>query len=117
MPVGILFDLGWLGLLAFAVLLALAIKRTGSRAWRGDLLAAATLAALAGVLIIGTLSAVIDTPRFLLLFLLLAWLGWGGESSPRRNGVRLMPAPKLDQSAGIAKGAHTKGYRDRQERY
>ncbi|MEF8721933.1 MAG: VanZ family protein [Candidatus Accumulibacter delftensis] len=115
MPVGILFDLGWLGLLAFAVLLALAIKRTGSRAWRGDLLAAATLAALAGVLIIGTLGAVIDTPRFLLLFLLLTWLEWGGERSPRRNGVLLKPVPELKQLAGIAKGARTAAYRDRQD--
>lgn len=86
MPVAILFDHGWLGLLAFGVLLALAIKRTGSRAWRGDLLAAASLASLAGVLVIGTLDTVIDTPRFLLLFLLLTWLGWSGRNSPRRNG-------------------------------
>jgi AbrB family looped-hinge helix DNA binding protein len=36
---------------------------------------------------------------------------------PKGTGVLLMPVPALEQLAGIAKGANTKGYRDRQDRY
>ena len=36
---------------------------------------------------------------------------------PKGNGVLVMPAPELKQLAGIAKGAKTKGYRDRKDRY
>ena len=36
---------------------------------------------------------------------------------PKGKGVLLMPVPELKQLAGIAKGAQTKGYRDRQDRF
>lgn len=36
---------------------------------------------------------------------------------PKGKGVLLMPVPELKQLAGIARGAKTKGYRDRQDRY
>lgn len=36
---------------------------------------------------------------------------------PKGKGVLLMPVPELKQLAGIAKGACTEGYRDRQDRY
>lgn len=32
------------------------------------------------------------------------------------NGVLVMPLPKLEQLAGIAKGANTEDYRDRDDR-
>ena len=32
------------------------------------------------------------------------------------KGVMLMPVPELEQLAGIAKGARTDGYRDREDR-
>lgn len=35
---------------------------------------------------------------------------------PKGKGVLLMPVPELEQLAGMAKGAQTKGYRDRQDR-
>lgn len=35
---------------------------------------------------------------------------------PKGKGVLLMPVPELEQLAGIAKGARTEGYRDRQDR-
>jgi AbrB family looped-hinge helix DNA binding protein len=36
---------------------------------------------------------------------------------PKGKGVLLMPVPELKQLAGIARGAKTEGYRDRQDRY
>jgi len=36
---------------------------------------------------------------------------------PKGKGVLLMPVPELKQLAGIAKGAQTKDYRDRQDRF
>jgi len=36
---------------------------------------------------------------------------------PKGKGVLVMPVPELDELAGIAKGAHKDGYRDRKDRY
>lgn len=36
---------------------------------------------------------------------------------PKGAGVLVMPVPTLNQLAGIAKGAHSDGYRDRQDRF
>lgn len=36
---------------------------------------------------------------------------------PKGKGVLLMPVPELKQLAGIARGAKTGDYRDRQDRY
>ncbi|MBP7064097.1 AbrB/MazE/SpoVT family DNA-binding domain-containing protein [Ferrovibrio sp.] len=36
---------------------------------------------------------------------------------PKGKGVLMMPVPKLEQLAGIAKGARTDDYRDRKDRY
>ena len=36
---------------------------------------------------------------------------------PKGKGVLLMPVPGLGQLAGIAKGARTDDYRDREDRY
>ena len=36
---------------------------------------------------------------------------------PKGKGVLLMPVPDLKQLAGVARGAKTDGYRDRQDRY
>jgi len=35
---------------------------------------------------------------------------------PKGNGVLLVPVPKIDDLAGVAKGANTAGYRDRADR-
>lgn len=35
---------------------------------------------------------------------------------PKGKGVLLMPVPELEQLAGLAAGANTEGYRDRQDR-
>lgn len=36
---------------------------------------------------------------------------------PKGKGVLLIPVPDLKQLAGVARGAKTGGYRDRQDRY
>lgn len=36
---------------------------------------------------------------------------------PKGKGLLVMPVPALKELAGIAKGAKTKGYRDRTDRY
>lgn len=36
---------------------------------------------------------------------------------PKGKRVLVMPAPELAQLAGIARGAKTQGYRDRQDRF
>jgi len=36
---------------------------------------------------------------------------------PKEVGVLVMPVPELDALRGIAKGACTEGYRDREDRY
>jgi AbrB family looped-hinge helix DNA binding protein len=36
---------------------------------------------------------------------------------PKGAGVLMMPVPDLKQLAGLAKGANTRNYRDRQDRF
>lgn len=74
LPVTLLFDQGWLGLIAFTLLLAVALSRSVRAAWRGDVLAGALSAAVAGFAVLGSMDSLIDSPRILLLGLLIAWL-------------------------------------------
>jgi VanZ family protein len=73
LPIAVLFDQGWLGLIALGLFLALALKRAAARAWRGDRHAAAALSSLTGFLVVGLFDTLIDAPRFLFLLLLLCW--------------------------------------------
>jgi VanZ family protein len=81
LPLVILFDLGWMGGISVTLLVALALWRSFGGVMRGDLAAGAGLAALTGFLAVGVLNSLIDTPRFLMLFLLLLWLA--STSVPR----------------------------------
>ena len=72
--VGVLFDQGWLGLLALAALLATGLVRATSNTFRGHAASAAALAALASFLVVGVFDTLIDSPRYLMLLLLLVWL-------------------------------------------
>jgi len=70
--VEVLFEQGWLGLFAFVTWLAYALTQLTARACRGDILAAASAAALLGLLVPACFDSVIDDPRMrLLLWLLL----------------------------------------------
>ena len=89
LPVAVLFDQGWFGLIALCMFSILAIKRAAGRAWRGDLHAAAALAAFSGFLVVGLFDTLIDAPRFLFLLLLLGWFCASGkftELKKPRNG-------------------------------
>lgn len=73
LPIQVLFDQGWLGVLALSLFVGLGLWRAGRDAWRGNAMSGAMLASSAGFLVIGTLDSLVDSPRLLLLFLLLFW--------------------------------------------
>jgi len=70
--VALWFDLGFLGLIAFAVLSATALGRALGEARRGRLFAAAVAAALVGFLVLGLTGTLLDVPPLMTLFVLLA---------------------------------------------
>lgn len=83
MPIQVLFDQGWLGVLALSLLAAIGLWRAGRNAWRGDTMAGAMLASSVGFLVIGTLDSLVDSPRLIFLFLLLIWFCVRAESRAR----------------------------------
>ena len=81
LPIQVLFDQGWLGVTAFGIFVLLGLSRAVKQAWRGHLEAGVVFAAATGFMVIGTLDSLVDSPRLLLLFLLVMWLCW--SHSPR----------------------------------
>jgi hypothetical protein len=85
--VHVLFEQGWLGLLAFAGLTVLAVRRLARAGWRGHRLAWAWLASLAGLLTVGLFDSLLDAPRLATLLVALLLLGagyrWGDGGGPR----------------------------------
>lgn len=73
LPIQVLFDQGWLGVAALALFIAAGLWRAGRDTWHGDAMAGAMLASSVGFLVIGTLDSLVDSPRLILLFLLLFW--------------------------------------------
>jgi len=71
MPVQVLFDQGWLGVVALMLFVAAGLWRAACDAWRGDAMAGAMLASGIGFLVIGILDSLVDSPRLLMLFMLL----------------------------------------------
>jgi hypothetical protein len=69
--VQILFELGWVGVLALAVTILISLRRLATGMWRGELFSATLLAALGGFLLIGLTESLFDGPRVLLV---LGWL-------------------------------------------
>jgi hypothetical protein len=107
LPIAVLFDQGWFGVAAWALLLAVALHNGLRQAWRGDRHAAAALAALVAFLVSGTLNTLIDEPRFLWLILVLAALCCArrrAEAASREKAV-MRPASPLrgpDPGRGLA---------------
>lgn len=85
LPVSVWFEQGWLGVLAFTLVAGLGLARAVGMAFRGSLFAAAVLAAMLAFLIIGIFDTLVDSPRFLLLFVLLSIFG----SMPRQVQRRI----------------------------
>jgi len=86
--VQVLFEQGWVGVLAFAVVVAMSLARLALATWRGDAFAATLLAALCGFLLVGLTESLFDGPRVTTLFFLLLFAGllrstWRGRTSAR----------------------------------
>ena len=79
LPLALLFDLGWFGVLAWTVLVALVLLRGAHAAWQGSATALAALAAVLAFAVSGALNTLIDAPRFLFLLLWLLWLAARGS--------------------------------------
>jgi VanZ family protein len=75
MPVAILFDQGWFGVIAWSLFLGLGLHRLVRTSLRGDLHSAAIASSVTAILIVGIFDTVIDAPRFLLLLVLLVGIG------------------------------------------
>src|SRR5205085_8205306 len=69
--VEIFFEQGWFGLMSFAGLLAVVAACLLVRAWRGNLLAAAFLAGIAGYFVPAVFDSIIDDPRMRMLLMLM----------------------------------------------
>lgn len=69
--VEILFEQGWFGLTTFIGLLAVVVSCLLVRAWQGNLLAAAFLAALSGYLVPALFDSIIDDPRMRMLLIMM----------------------------------------------
>lgn len=73
--VQLLFEQGVFGILAFVVLVGIALAGLARRTWRGDWFSGALLASLVGFLLIGFTESLFDGPRVTTLFFLLVFLG------------------------------------------
>ena len=93
MWVQVLFEQGWLGLLALALGVVCALARLVQRTSRGELFSAALLSALAGLLLTGLFASVIDVARLALLFYLLLFLGLSAPRVGASNGRRAGASP------------------------
>jgi hypothetical protein len=89
LPVEILFEQGWLGVLAWSAAVVLALAGSARGAWRGDLGSAGLLAALLAFGVCGLVNSLADSPRMVWLACVLLWLG----ASCVGVGNRLPPTP------------------------
>lgn len=96
LPIQILFDQGWLGVIAFLLFAPLGLWRACQAVWHRNAAAGIFLAAGLGFLVIGTLDSLVDSPRLLLLFLLVIWMCW--------NSARLPPSQVANCETGWIKG-------------
>ena len=85
----VLFDQGWLGLLAFVLLTVYAWFYLAVRVVNNDLLALGALASITGVLVVGLFSTVFWSPRLSMLFflILLLFLARSPASTPPRTNA------------------------------
>ena len=88
LPVAVLFEQGWFGVLAWTVLLLSALVAGVRNAMAGDRGAAAALAALLAFLGSASLNTLIDEPRFLFLLLLVAASCFATSPRPRLGPPR-----------------------------
>ncbi len=94
LPVAVLFDQGWFGVLAWAALAGVALGGAALAVWQGQALVPAALPALLGFAVSGALNTLIDAPRFLWLLLVLLWLAGAKRAAD--------PVGLLERTAGRA---------------
>lgn len=82
--VAVFFDLGLLGVLAFGLVVLVALGRALGQASRGRSFAAAQVAAITGFLVLGLTGTLLDVPRLMTLFLLLVVTALWRERVRRR---------------------------------
>lgn len=94
MAIALIFDQGIFGFVIMGLLVSSAILRAGHSAWRGDVDGAAILGAIGAFLAVGLFDTLIDSPRFLFLFLTICWLAWATRLADReRQGLTsVLPA-------------------------
>lgn len=88
LPVSLWFEQGLVGLVLGLALAAVALAAGARAAWRGSAAGLAAFAAYGAFWISGLLNTLVDEPRFLFLWLVLAWLcvHWGRCTPGRRRG-------------------------------
>jgi VanZ family protein len=74
LPVAVLFDQGWLGVLAWCAVALAALGSGTVLLWRNQAQVPAAAVAVLGFAVSGSLNTLIDAPRFLWLLLVLLWL-------------------------------------------
>lgn len=98
----IYFELGWLGVAAFCLMLGHALVRLTSASLEGERLAQIELAALAGFLLVGLFDSLLDVPRLSLLFFLMLMLS---VLRPMTSGRRRRRHQKSPTAAGLPAGS------------
>ncbi|MBK7646025.1 MAG: hypothetical protein IPJ12_02320 [Betaproteobacteria bacterium] len=107
-PIQVLFDQGWFGVVAFGLFVIFGLWRAGRQAWRGSAEAGVFMAAGTGFVVIGAMDSLIDSPRLLLLFLLVIWLCWSCASPPKLKGDFITRKKDSNASKSIeGRGAQT----------
>ncbi len=81
----LLFEQGWLGLIAFNLLMLAALIHLGRPAWSGNPVPAAALTATLGFLTVGLFASPFDAPRLTALF--FAVLAVGLHATPALSAV------------------------------
>jgi len=83
--IGLLFDQGWFGVLAFASLITFVAFTLTWAAWNGNVYAGASLASAAGFLCVGLFDSLFDAPRLITLFFLM--IAMPGTLLARRKSI------------------------------
>jgi hypothetical protein len=86
--VSLMFEQGWLGLIAFNLLVLAVFIHAGGPAWRGSPVPAAVVAVLAGFLSLGLFSSPFDAPRLTALFFAVLAVGLHAVPAIATNAYR-----------------------------
>lgn len=96
LPIAVLFEQGWFGVLAWSALTLVAAINGWRSARAGARLPATAWAAAGGFLVCGSLNTLIDEPRFLALLLLLLWLSAARPQSAMQPEAAGQPRIRVD---------------------